>query len=51
MKLPKNFGTLVLAIWLIVVGLEQLIGLSLGSLNIIVPILALVAGVLLLLGR
>lgn len=51
MKLPKNLGMLLLAIWLIVVGLEQLIGLSLGSLNIIVPILAIAAGILLLLGR
>jgi hypothetical protein len=51
MKLPKNLGILLLAIWLIVDGLEQLIGLGLGSLNIIVPMLAVAAGVLLLLGR
>ncbi len=51
MKLPKNLGMILLAIWLIVVGLEQIVHISLGSLEIIVPIIAIAAGVLLLLGR
>ncbi len=51
MKLPKNLGMLLLAIYLVIVGLMGLVGISLGSLSIIVPILALVAGILLLLGR
>ncbi len=49
MKLPKNLGMLLLAIWLILVGITAFI--SLGSLGAVTPILALAAGVLLLLGR
>ena len=51
MKLPKNLGMILLAIWLIIEGLEGVFGFSLGSLSIVVPIIALVAGILLLLGR
>jgi hypothetical protein len=47
----KNLGMICLAIYLILIGLGALVGLSLGSLDIIVPILALVAGILILLGR
>ena len=50
MKLPKNLGIVLLAIWLILVGLMGF-GLSLGSLKPISDILAIAAGVLLLLGR
>lgn len=51
MKLNKNLGMILLAVYLILVGLQGLIGLSLGALSIIVPICALAAGVLLLLNR
>lgn len=47
----KNLGMICLAIYLILIGLGSLVGLSLGSLNIIVPILALAAGILILVGR
>ena len=48
MTITKNLGMLVLAIYLICVGLVGLAGLSLG---IIPAILAIVAGVLILIGR
>ncbi len=49
MKLPKSIGMLVLAIWLILVGLTAFV--SLGDLGKFLDLLALVAGVLILLGR
>lgn len=50
MKLPKNLGTILLAIWLIVQGLMAFIP-ALASLNIVWAILAIAAGVLLLLDK
>ena len=49
MRLPRNLGTLLLAIWLILIGLSGVI--SLGDLNRVLDILAIAAGVLLLLSR
>lgn len=46
-----NLGMLLLAIWLIVTGLIALIGLSFAGLNVIMGLLALAAGILLLIGR
>lgn len=51
MKLNKNLGVLLLAIYLILVGLQGLFGFSLGGLSILVPICALIAGILLLFNR
>ena len=51
MKLEKQLGTLLLAIWLIAQGLISLIGLHFNGLPMIMAILALAAGVLLLLRR
>ncbi len=51
MRITKNLGFLLLAIWLILTGLVGLLGLSLGQLSIILPLLALAAGVLILIGR
>ena len=51
MKLNKNLGLLVLGIYLILVGLVGLFGLHFGQLNLILPLLALVAGILVLMGR
>jgi hypothetical protein len=51
MKLPGNLGMLLLAIWLILTNALPLLGISLGQLSILLPILAIVAGVLLLLRR
>jgi hypothetical protein len=51
MKLPKNSGTLLLAIWLILSGLISLLGLSFPYSGLILALIAIVAGILLLLGR
>ena len=50
-SLTKNAGMLVLSIYLIVSGLISLFHMSLGELSFISPLLALVAGVLLIMGR
>jgi len=48
MNFQKNLGMLVLAIYLICVGLVTLFGLGIGM---VTGILALVAGILILIGR
>jgi hypothetical protein len=48
-RLPSNLGMLLLAIYLILTGLSAFI--SFGSLAILIPLLAIAAGVLLLLNR
>ena len=50
MKITKNLGMLLLAIWLIVSGLAAFIP-ALGGLGVILAILAIAAGVFILLGR
>ena len=47
----KNVGMLLLAIYLILAGLIGIFGISLGQLSILMPILALAAGVMILIGR
>ena len=49
MKFTKNIGFLLLAIWLILTGLSAFI--SMGGLAVILAILAIAAGVFILLGR
>jgi hypothetical protein len=49
MKITRNLGMLVLAIWLILTGLAAFV--SIGQLGTILSLLALAAGVLLLIGR
>jgi hypothetical protein len=51
MNITKNLGMLLLAIYLILVGLSGTFGFNLGQLSIAVPILALAAGVLILIGK
>lgn len=51
MAITKNLGMLVLAIYLIVVGILGLGIISIGGLGVVVAILAIIAGVLILLGR
>ena len=51
MNITKNIGMLLLAIYLIVIGLMGTFGISLGQLSILVPILAIVTGVLILIGK
>jgi hypothetical protein len=49
LNFTNNLGMLLLAIWLILTGLTAF--LSLGSLGILLPILAIAAGILILIGR
>jgi hypothetical protein len=51
MTITKNIGLLLLAIYLIVIGLSGALGFSFGDLKIVVPLLALSAGVLILFGK
>lgn len=50
MRITKNIGFLLLAIWLILTGLAAFIP-AIGGLGIILAILAIAAGVFILLGR
>jgi sulfite exporter TauE/SafE len=49
--MKKNLGQLLLAIYLIVGGAIGLFGISLGQLSFLLPVLAIAAGILLLLGK
>jgi hypothetical protein len=51
MKITKNIGFLLLSIWLILYGLIALLSLSFSGLGIIMAILAIAAGIFILLGR
>lgn len=51
MKLIKNFGLLLLAAWLILSGLIPLLNLSFSGLGTVMSILAVVAGILIVVGR
>ena len=50
-NITKRTGMLTLAIYLILVGLCGVFGFNLGQLSIAVPILALAAGILILIDR
>lgn len=49
--ITKNIGMLVLAIYLILVGIIGIFGVSLGAAAMLLPILALIAGILILIGK
>jgi hypothetical protein len=49
--ITKNIGMLLLAIYLILVGIIGISGMSLGAASILLPILALIAGILILIGK
>lgn len=49
--ITKNIGMLLLAIYLILFGLIGVFGVSLGAASILLPILALIAGIMILLGK
>jgi len=51
MRLTRNLGMLLLAIWLIVGGLIPLLNLSFSGLGTVMAILAIAAGVFILIGR
>ena len=49
--MKKNIGQALLAVYLIIVGLSGVAHISLGAASILVPILAIAAGVCLLIGK
>ncbi len=51
MRLTKNLGLLLLGIWLIMTGLISVLSFSFAGLPMVMAILAIAAGVLILLGR
>ena len=51
MKLTQNLGMLLLSVWLILNGLIALLGLSFQGLSLLMGILALIAGILIVLRR
>jgi len=51
MKTGKNLGMLLLAVWLIATGLIPLIRLSFSGLDTIMAVVAIAAGVLIVIGR
>jgi hypothetical protein len=51
LRLGENLGVTLLAIWLILYGLIGLLGLTFAGIGVIMAILALAAGILILLGR
>ena len=51
MKTTRNFGMLLLAVWLILTGLLPLLRFSFSGMGTVMAILAIAAGVLILMGR
>lgn len=51
MAQTKKWGMILLPIWLILTGLSQLIDIPIPFLGVVLGILAIAAGVLLLLGK
>lgn len=51
MKLNRNIGMLLLAAWLILTGLVPLLNLGFSGLGTLMAILAVAAGVLIVVGR
>jgi len=50
-KLPSNLGLKLAAVWLIATGLIGLVNLTFAGLSVIMSVLALVAGVLIIVER
>ena len=51
MIITKNIGLLLLAIYLIISGVVAISGFSLGQASILMPVLAISAGVLIVIGK
>jgi hypothetical protein len=51
MKLTRNLGMLLLAVWLVLTGLVPLLNFSFSGLGTVMAILAIAAGVLIVVGR
>ena len=49
--ITKNIGMLLLAVYLILIGIIGIFGVSLGAAGMLLPILALIAGILILMGK
>lgn len=49
--MKKNIGMTLLAVWLVLYGLTQLVEFSFNGLSTIMGLLAIAAGVLILMGR
>ncbi len=50
-RFTKNIGMLLLAIWLILYGLIQVFGLHFNGSEIVLGLLAIAAGIFILIGR
>jgi hypothetical protein len=51
MKMTSNIGMLLLAVWLILSGLIPLLSISFSGLGMVMAILAIAAGILIVVGR
>lgn len=51
MKMTKNLGTVLLAIWLVLTGITQLVEIPIPSFNLIMAALAVAAGVLMFMNK
>jgi len=51
MKLTRNIGMLLLALWLVMTGLIPVFNLSFSGLGMVMAILAIAAGALIAVGR
>ncbi len=51
MKVTRNIGMLLLAIWLILTGLIPLLNFSFSGLGTLMAALAIAAGILIIIGR
>ena len=51
MSRQKNLGLLLLGVYLVLTSLLQFAGIRLGMLGLLMPLLALIAGVCLIVGR
>ena len=51
LRVNRNLGMLLLAVWLILEGLVSLLNLSFSGIGMLLGLLALAAGVVLLLGK
>ena len=51
MKVTRNLGMPLLAVWLVMTGLIPLLNLSFSGLGTVMAILAIAAGVLIVVGR
>jgi hypothetical protein len=51
MKVTSNIGMLLLAVWLILTGLIPLLSISFSGLGTVMAILAIAAGILIVVGR